>query len=277
MSATNKCHAASFLPLESHKGRLHVERVGLVVRDIDRVATFYRDIMGLTVVGQAKDSIDLGVDGTTLLTLRSDPTARAEPADMPGLFHVAFLLPTRRDLADWLRHVVRLGTPLEGLSDHIVSEAIYLADPEGNGIEIYVDQPRSGWVWEGGRVRMATNRLDVPSLVAEASPLTAGPWKMPASARIGHVHLRVAALDDAARVLSTKLGLAETNRYPGAIFMAEGGYHHHVAVNTWNKGARQRREAGYSGLEHVTFALRGGAGSQIEGPSGIAFEIVAAD
>ncbi|MGL5139209.1 MAG: VOC family protein, partial [Beijerinckiaceae bacterium] len=238
----NKRPAASFLPLESHKGRLRVERVGLVVRDLDRVATFYRDTMGLTVVGQARDSIDLGVDGVTLLTLRPDPTARPEPAGMPGLFHTAFLLPTRRDLADWLQHVVRMGAPLEGLSDHIVSEAVYLADPEGNGIEIYVDRPRSGWLWEGGRVRMATNRLDVPSLMAEASPLTEDPWRMPASARIGHVHLRVAELDDAARTLSARLGLAETNRYPGAIFMAEGGYHHHVAVNVWSKGPHQRRQ-----------------------------------
>jgi catechol 2,3-dioxygenase len=263
--------------LESHKGRLHVERVGLIVRDLDRVANFYRDVMGLEVVGEAGPAVALGVDGRALLILRHEPAAAAPPADMPGLFHTAFLLPSRRDLATWLRHAARLGVPLEGLSNHLVSEAIYLSDPEGNGIEIYVDRPSDTWVWNDGQVRMATARLDVGDLMQDASPPYDGPWRVPSGSRIGHVHLSVASLENAEQALASELGLSVTCRYPGAVFMADGGYHHHVAANIWRRGAQQRREAGFTGLEQVTIAVRDGEARRLDGLSGIAIEIIVTD
>jgi catechol 2,3-dioxygenase len=174
--------------LESHRSPVHIETVTLIVRDLGRVTQFYRDIIGLTVMRETGHQIDLGNDGVTLLTLIGDPHASLAPDGAPGLFHTAFLLPERRHLGQWLRKAMDNGWALEGMADHLVSEAFYLSDPEGNGIEVYRDRPRTEWTYDGDKVRMANARLPVPELLALAADDGPGKtYRMPRGARIGHV------------------------------------------------------------------------------------------
>lgn len=238
--------------LESHDAPIHAERVSLRVRDLDRVGRFYRGVIGLQVVADEGGTLHLGNDGVTLLTLLSAPDAPSAPAGTPGLFHTAFLLPRRRDLARWLHRAAANGWAIEGMSDHGVSEAIYLSDPEGNGIEIYRDRPRAEWLSEGRSVRMTTEPLDVRGLFAaiEGEP-SEDVDQMPPGARIGHVHLSVADLDDARRAITGDWGFDETASRRGAAFFSTGGYHHHLAANTWGARGPMRREPDQLGLAEV--------------------------
>jgi catechol 2,3-dioxygenase len=241
--------------LESHRSPIHVESVALTVRDLDRVTTFYRDVIGLTVLREAANRVDLGNDGVTLLSLTGDPHAVLAPDGAPGLFHTAFLLPERRHLGQWLRKSADNAWALEGMADHLVSEAFYLSDPEGNGIEIYHDRPRNEWTYDGDKVRMANARIPVPELLALAVDDAPGStYRMPQGARIGHVHLCVNALEPAADVIEKQWGIPVMCHYPGATFFGSGGYHHHIATNIWRTSGGQRREAGQTGLAGVTLA-----------------------
>ncbi len=241
--------------LESHRSPIHVESVALTVRDLDRVTTFYRDVIGLTVLREAANRVDLGNDGVTLLSLTGDPHAVLAPDGAPGLFHTAFLLPERRHLGQWLRKSVDNAWALEGMADHLVSEAFYLSDPEGNGIEIYHDRPRNEWTYDGDKVRMANARIPVPELLALAVDDAPGrTYQMPQGARIGHVHLCVNALEPAADVIEKQWGIPVMCHYPGATFFGSGDYHHHIAANIWRTSGGQRREAGQTGLAGVTLA-----------------------
>jgi catechol 2,3-dioxygenase len=242
------------LGLESHRSPIHIEAVTLVVRDIDRMTSFYRDVIGLAVLHDAGNSVTLGNDGVSLITLRSDPQAQAPREGAPGLFHTAFLLPERRDLAQWVRTAVDNTWAIEGMADHLVSEAFYLSDPEGNGIEIYRDRSRAEWIYDDGKVRMANERIDIPELLSLADVKAAKTYRMPTGARIGHVHLCVNALDRAADVIETQLGMAVMCNYPGATFFGSGGYHHHIATNVWRTAGGQVREVGQLGLAAVTLA-----------------------
>jgi catechol 2,3-dioxygenase len=151
-----------------------------------------------------------------------------------GLFHVAILVPTRRDLALALVRLARARWSLTGASDHLVSEALYLDDPEGNGIELYRDRPREEWTYAGGQLEMATLPLHLQDLLGELDERDAETGGAPAGTRIGHVHLNVADLADAEAFYGGALGFDVTVRgYPGALFMSAGGYHHHIGLNTW--------------------------------------------
>jgi catechol 2,3-dioxygenase len=241
--------------LESHRSPFHIESVSLTVRDLDRVTHFYRDVIGLTVLRESGKGVDLGNDGVTLLTLLGDPHTNLAPDGAPGLFHTAFLLPERRNLGQWLRKALDNAWALEGMADHLVSEALYLSDPEGNGIEIYRDRTRTEWTYEGGKVRLANARLPVPELLALAADDEPGKtYQMPRGARIGHVHLCVNALEPAATVIETQWGIPIMCNYPGATFFGSGGYHHHIATNIWRTNGGQQREAGQMGLAGVTLA-----------------------
>ena len=252
VSATTKS-----LPLESHRGPVHVEAVELLVRDLDRVARFYHDIIGLSVISEAKSEVELGNGGVALLRLKGDERADRAPEGTPGLFHTAFIVPERRDLGLWLRHAATQRAVIEGMSDHLVSEAIYLSDPEGNGIEMYRDRPRAAWTHEGSRVKMANARLDVASLLAladEEAPQRA--FRLASGARIGHVHLSVNELAAASAAVDAGLGLALMCEYPGASFFGSGGYHHHLATNTWRAAGRKIRSPGQAGLSRLLLAAR---------------------
>ncbi len=231
--------------------------VTLVVRDLGALTRFYRDILGLRILSEADGAVQLGTGDATLLVLRHDPDARPRAPREAGLFHTAFLLPGRGDLGAWLLHAEKHGIALTGGADHLVSEAVYLDDPEGNGVEIYVDRPASAWQRASdGTVVMRNERLDQAGLVGAATR----PWsEMPAAARVGHVHLQVGALEAAERFYAKLLGFDVMCRYPGALFLGSGGYHHQLAGNVWNSRGAAVRSEGLTGLAEVALLVDGPA------------------
>jgi catechol 2,3-dioxygenase len=289
----DKVRAKTTNLVQSHRAPLHVGSVTLAVHDLARASAFYRNIVGLSVLSTSASETSLGSGNVPLLYLIKDTTSAPRPVGMPGLFHIAFLLPNRRDLGAWLHHAQRQQVALEGLSDHLVSEAAYLSDPEGNGIEIYVDRPSRDWTRSNGTITMGTSRMDVASVMAEAGSLAVPDrYQMPEATRIGHVHLAVAKLEDAAQSIGNVLGMTRMCSYPQADFYATGGYHHHIAANTWQTSPEMHYAEGYTGLKLVTLhapevefrqalALRiieaGGAQNDkfllIGGPSGIPFAL----
>ncbi|WP_233544093.1 VOC family protein [Salinisphaera sp. Q1T1-3] len=229
---------------------LSVADVSLVVRDLARVSTFYQRMIGLQPLATDRTEHVLGAGGQPLLRLRADPQARLADRHAAGLFHTAFLMPNRADLGAWLHHALAADRArLSGASDHAVSEALYLADPEGNGIEIYTDRPRAQWRWVGAAVEMSTMPLDVDDLLRAARPRWQG---VPEATRIGHVHLQVGDIDTAEAFYRDRLGLATTHHRPGARFFASGGYHHHIATNTWHSAGAGGRTNATTGLAAMT-------------------------
>ncbi|GLS86962.1 ring-cleaving dioxygenase [Cypionkella aquatica] len=224
---------------------MEIGRVALVVNDIGLVGSFYKQALGLAELSNDGETMRLGAGSTTLLELRADKAARRRNPQEAGLFHTAFLLPSRADLGAWLLHASDSRLPLEGASDHLVSEAIYLSDPEGNGIEVYIDRPRSGWKTRNGQIQMATNGLDLNDLAAAAkAPFT----QAPEGTVIGHVHLQTGSVPEAEAFYSGDLGFAISTHYPGAAFYGSGGYHHHLATNTWNSRGASLRKFPSTGL-----------------------------
>ena len=208
--------------------------VRLTVSDLDRSVSFYERTLGL-VAGAAEAStvVLTAPDGAPLVELDGNPAAQPLDRRATGLFHMAILVPSRLELARSLRRLAVHRWPLDGASDHLVSEALYLSDPDGNGIEIYRDRPRDQWPKSNGQLQMATLPLDLDHLLGEltASP---APDTVPAGTRMGHVHLQVSDLDEAEEFYRGVLGLEVTVRgYPGALFVSAGGYHHHIGLNTW--------------------------------------------
>lgn len=244
------------IPLEAFDAPAHIARVSLHVRDMAAVTAFYHDVLGLVATMDEERATLAAADGTILIELVAKPALKLAAPSAPGLFHTAFLLPTRRDLANWVAHAQRLGVRIEGASDHLVSEAIYLSDPEGNGIEVYVDRPRAAWARDGAMIKMATLPLDGASLMAEQDQ-DAGIWRFPAGARIGHVHLKVSDLALAEAFYRDSLGLTVMARYPGACFMGWGGYHHHIAINVWQSKGTDARPDTMAGLGTVVVAATG--------------------
>jgi catechol 2,3-dioxygenase len=174
----------------------------------------------------------------------------------PGLYHLAILLPTRLDLAFALARLVQTQWPLDGASDHLVSEALYLSDPDGNGIEIYRDRPRADWRYDGGQLEMSTLALDLNDLVGQLRGATELQAEVPAGTRVGHVHLQVAELSDAEAFYHGVLGFDVVVRgYPGALFVSAGGYHHHIGLNTWHSAGASPAPSGTVGLRSFTIEL----------------------
>ena len=221
--------------------------VALAVRDLPAVEGFYRDVIGLQAMSRSEGSVAMGVGGTAFLHLRQEPGLLPDDPAEAGLFHTAFLLPSRADLGGWLRHVAALGLRLDGAADHLVSEAAYLRDPEGNGIEVYADRPRADWDWRDGQLAMANNRLDTPGLHAAAAP-----WHgAPDGTHVGHIHLRVGDVAAALPFYAGTLGLDVTRAMSQAAFLSQGGYHHHLAVNNWGSAGAGPRKPGRAGLDAV--------------------------
>jgi catechol 2,3-dioxygenase len=231
---------------------MRIGAVHLKVRDLVRVSEFYRQVLGLRCIEETAERAILGTSATPLLELGTDPSPVPRDPHAAGLFHTAFLLPGRADLARWLAWAVEARVPLHGASDHRVSEAIYLADPEGNGIEVYADRPPSCWRAADGEIRMTTERLDMRDLLAAAGGTA---WAgFPEGGRIGHVHLQVGDTGEAERFYRDVLGFEVTSRLPGASFFGSGGYHHQIAGNVWNSrraGRRPERMAGLDGFEII--------------------------
>lgn len=237
--------------------------VHLTIANLDRSLRFYIDRLGFQLRARQEGMAALGAGGDDLVVLYEAPEAKAAPRTA-GLYHFAILVPSRIDLARALRQLAMMQTPMQGFSDHLVSEAIYLADPDGNGIEVYRDRPRAEWQYVDGRLRMATDPLDVEALLREADRDAHGADRagetmpatvLPAGTRIGHMHLHASFLEDTEEFYTRALGLDVTARYGGsATFMSAGGYHHHVAANTWAGVGAPQPPRGAIGLRH--FELR---------------------
>jgi catechol 2,3-dioxygenase len=238
--------------------------VRLTVADLGRARDFYERALGLPSTQAADGSLLLGGDRLKgsippLVSLVGDRSAPPRNPRETGLFHFALLVPTRRDLAVAVARLAKAGWRLDGASDHLVSEALYLHDPDGNGIEIYRDRDRSQWRrHDDGRIAMATLPLDLAGLLSELDDAAPDPsvdaW-LPEQTRVGHVHLQVAELASSERFYADLLGFEVMVRdYPGALFVAAGGYHHHVGLNTWNSRGGATPAPGSIGLR--AFELR---------------------
>lgn len=229
----------------------------LRVRDLDMMVGFYRDAIGLATLDRSESGAIMGVAGVPLLHLLSRPDAPFERPSEAGLFHIAFLMPTRTDLARWLVHAAFTQVRLTGFADHSVSEAIYLDDPEGNGLEIYADRPKERWQWSGDVVTMGTHPLDVDALIALTDTTRDTYAGAPGRLRIGHMHLRVGDIAAGRQFYERTLGLDSTRGdNPSSAFLSSGGYHHHLAMNVWNSTGAQTRDDATTGLDwfslHVT-------------------------
>ena len=216
----------------------HVGRVRLQVSDLARSIAYYERVLGLTVSNRTETSATLGAAGDSRVLLELDelPGARTVPKrGLLGLYHFAVLLPDRKSLGKFLAHLGEIGE-YAGMSDHLVSEALYLTDPDGLGIEVYADKPRDTWNIVERQLAMASNPLDVPNVIEAAGGER---WEgAPAGTVIGHVHFYIGDIGEAEAFYHAGLGLDKIVwSYPGALFMSAGGYHHHVGANTWAAGA----------------------------------------
>ncbi|WP_129116129.1 VOC family protein [Halegenticoccus tardaugens] len=208
----------------------HIGRTALRVNDLEELTGFYRDVVGLSVLEESDIRSVLGVSDTPLLVLEGDADAPTRHRSGAGLYHTAFRVPSREALGDALARI-RAHWQLGGASDHWVSEALYLTDPEGNGIEIYRDFPRNDWSHsDDGRVRISTEPLDLDSIEAAATGDAQAPPKMD----IGHIHLEVSSLDAFKDFYVDTLGFEVQTAVPAAAFVSAGGYHHHIGANTWH-------------------------------------------
>ncbi|MBV8430006.1 MAG: VOC family protein [Solirubrobacterales bacterium] len=232
--------------------------VRLTVTDLDRSRRFYEQALGLRALERDDGTLGFGVGGERpLVELRGDPSAPGLDRGATGLFHVAILMPSRRDLAVALARLAQAHWPLDGASDHLVSEALYLSDPDGNGIEIYRDRPREEWRQVNGQLQMSTLPLDVRGLLEDELADGRGvPPQAPEGTRIGHVHLQVADLEQSEAFYNRILGFDVTVRgYPGALFVSAGGYHHHLGLNTWHSRGAAPPASGAVGLRSFEVLL----------------------
>lgn len=244
MDATNPSATSTF----ASRTPLRIGAIGLIARDLGLLTNYYRDLLGLTVIERGDKFARLGTGGVTLIEIEHRPNAKPDDPAQAGLYHTAFLMPTRQDHARWIKHILRNQIPISGASDHGVSEAFYLDDPEGNGVEVYNDRPRERWNWENGLVTMPTKQLDIEAILREIDPKTATYPAAPEGLRIGHVHLRVGSIEKAEEFYRGALGLDLTRRRGGATFMSSGGYHHHVGANVWHSDGAEKRDDNRAGL-----------------------------
>ena len=229
--------------------------IHLRVRDLEREAGFYQEQLGMALLTVRGRERWLGVDDRPLVVLKGDPKASAKPARTTGLYHYALLHPNRAALGRSLQRLLEAEVQLQGGADHLVSEAIYLPDPEGNGIELYRDRPPEDWPYQDGQLQMATNPLDWDGVLAASEAAQSGNG-MAAETVMGHVHLHVANLAEAEAFYGELLGFDLVLRYgQAASFFSVAGYHHHLAVNTWAGVGAAQPPAEAAGLMYFTMLL----------------------
>lgn len=249
-----------------------LKRVGLRVRDLECTLEYYQRL-GLAVVRdqRAEGSVGLGAGELELLTLHHVPDAPVRKPHTAGLYHFALLLPDEKNLASFLNYSVKgEGVRIDGASDHLVSQALYLNDPEGNGIEVYADRPRSEWSYSDGQIKMDTIRLRANELLAQAQDFHG----LPAGTILGHMHLNVGNLDESIAFYQKTFGLdLMVNYYHQAGFVSWDGYHHHLGLNTWTGPNATRHEPGVSGIEFFEIARPGLATGTYHDPDGVAIVV----
>ncbi len=267
--AAKAIHPAAPLPY-AMTTPVRVARVGLKARDAETLAEYYRDVVGLREMARRDASIVLGAGDRELMEIEQFSAAKPDDPRSAGLYHTAFLLPTRGDLARWSRRAIDKQLPVSGASDHKVSEAIYLTDAEGNGIEIYSDRPHDQWQWNGDHVAMSTDPLDVGNLL-DVIKREGGEWNgAPQNTVVGHVHLRVGNAHEAETFWHDELGLETVQTYGDrVVFMSTGRYHHHIAANAWQSAGAGKRDMDRTGLAWVELEdTRGGDNSTFVDPWG---------
>jgi catechol 2,3-dioxygenase len=230
-----------------------VGTVTLTVANLEAMVKFYCNSIGLQVRDRLENKAILGTTKEDILVLIGDPKAK-EVLGRTGLYHFAILLPSRPDLAHWLKHFLELAYRPPGVADHVVSEALYLSDPEGNGIKIYRDRPRERWPFVGDKLTIVANPLNLDDLLA-AAPDT--PWiGISDSATLGHIHLSVHDLHKSAEFYVDLLGFElMQDEHPGALFVSAGGYHHHLGANIWHSAGASPPPSGSLGLQAYTIQL----------------------
>jgi catechol 2,3-dioxygenase len=237
------------------KPNTFVSHVHLIVEQLERSLSFYQGVLGFQVLDRTESSVSLTLNGKAALVTLEQPTdvLPKEPR-RSGLYHYAILLPDRKELAKVIQHFIDIKYPLQGISDHLVSEALYLADPDGNGMEIYVDRPSESWEWIGEQVSMATEHVDLRSLLSEANgeKFTG----LPSNTIMGHIHLHVSDLAKAAEFYLNGLGFKVVYQISNqAIFISSGGYHHHIGLNIWNGKGVQAPSRNSVGLKYYTIVF----------------------
>jgi len=255
---------------------IHIGRIGLVARDANTLSAYYRDVVGLKELANSGGHITLGVGDRPLMEIEQSTAVRPDDLRSAGLYHTAFLLPSRTDLGRWIKHAIENRIRLDGASDHLVSEALYLTDPEGNGVEIYADRPKESWDWNGKSVRMATDPLDAEGIIASSSGAPA--WSgTPDNSLIGHVHLRVGDVRAAEGFWNEDVGFDTVLNYGGqAVFLSTGGYHHHIGANSWQSRGAGPRDKDRTGLQWVELLSKGPAAERsVTDPWGTEIRIVA--
>lgn len=234
------------------KPQVYVPTVDLKVANLARSISFYKEVIGLRILEESPTTASLTADGVKPL-VNLEQVENSAPRDdrNTGLYHLALLLPTRKDLGIVLKHFIETRNPLQGGSDHLVSEALYLADPDMNGIEIYADRPSEGWNWHNEQVVMDSRRLDVEGLLelAENEEFTG----LPTETIMGHIHLQVSDLESTERFYCEGLGFDVVTRYGNqALFVSTGQYHHHLGLNTWHSAGGSAPMENSVGLKHYT-------------------------
>lgn len=215
--------------------------LSLTVADLERSLAYYTQAIGLALLERDGPRATLGVAGKPILLLEEQPGTNPWPRggrSYTGLYHFAILLPSHADLGRWIRNWFELQMPFPGQGDHAVSQALYLEDPDGHGIEMYRDRPRDEWLWQDGQVQMTTGPVDIQGLL-EAAEREGKSWTgLPEGTHLGHMHLQVGDIPQAAAFYHDVLGFDIVAQMPSALFISAGGYHHHIGMNTWhNRGA----------------------------------------
>ncbi|QUS41153.1 VOC family protein [Tardiphaga alba] len=234
---------------------MRIGTAALRVRDLGIVRRFYTDLLKLTTISEGPGEVVLGVDGVALLHLIHRPTAPLAGARGAGLYHTAFLMPSRADFARWLVHAALTRTQFTGFADHHVSEASYLDDPEGNGIEVYSDRPTASWLWVGDSVSMGSDRLDIDDIVKLTDTTRDQYDAAPKALRIGHMHLRVGDVMRARAFYEGVIGMERTRERGGAAFLSSGRYHHHLGINVWQSEGAGARDVDETGLAWFSLAV----------------------
>ncbi len=214
--------------------------ITLSVQNIQIMKQFYAEVIGLSLIAESVDRVTLGFKKTPLVILQQSDLQASHPRSA-GLYHLAILFTSQRDLAHAVKRVVEKTPDLfSGSGDHLVSEAFYLTDPEGNGVELYYDRDRSVWQWEDGLVKMDSLYIPLPEYI-NTHAMTSGAHD---GMQLGHVHLKVGDIQQAKKFYIDILGFTITSHMPSALFMSIGGYHHHLGMNTWeSSGAKPRSDS----------------------------------